>query len=146
MADAKPRESAAQLNFYTARMASPGAGSTLLGYSYNPWDVVDFPTYDGVYVNDRTMPGGSAVSSSYTFNLGIVSIHEVGTRALALGATCMTSNPRDAGLPRRQGTCRSCSTAILQSSVRRFCRLSPPGDRRVYRLCLAAPLSGSLLD
>ena len=46
--------------------------------SYNPWDVVDFPTYDAVYLNDRTMPGGSAVSSSYTFNLGIVGVHEVG--------------------------------------------------------------------
>jgi len=39
--------------------------------------VLNNPVHDGVFINDRTMPGGTATSASYTFNLGIVTVHEV---------------------------------------------------------------------
>ncbi len=120
VADAKPCASAAQLNFYTARMASLGGGSTLLGYSYNPWDVVDFPTYDGVYVNDRTMPGGSAVSSSYTFNLGIVGVHEVGACELARDMIRASPNSRGAGLINHRQRLDVATSAVQEICCRRF--------------------------
>ena len=33
--------------------------------------------HDGVFINDRTLPGGTATSPNFTFNLGIVGVHEV---------------------------------------------------------------------
>lgn len=46
--------------------------------------MVNNPVHDGVFVNDRTLPGGTATSASYTFNLGIVTVHEVGTMSSCL--------------------------------------------------------------
>lgn len=67
----------AQLNIYTARLSSSIPGSTVLGYAYSPWDVTDNVVKDAVFLNDRTLPGGSATSQTYTYNKGIVAVHEV---------------------------------------------------------------------
>ena len=48
-----------------------------MGYAYSPWDVSSNIKHDGVFVNDRTLPGGTAVSASYSYNKGIVAVHEV---------------------------------------------------------------------
>ena len=34
-------------------------------------------TSDAVFINDRAVANGTAVSSVFTFNLGIVAVHEV---------------------------------------------------------------------
>ena len=65
------------MNIYTARLSSSTPGSTVLGYAYSPWDVTDNVVKDAVFLNDRTLPGGSATSQTYTYNKGIVAVHEV---------------------------------------------------------------------
>lgn len=67
-----------QLNIFSARLASTKPSSTILGYAYSPWDVQNNVVHDGVFINDRTLPGGTAVSGSVVYNKGIVTIHEVG--------------------------------------------------------------------
>ena len=67
-----------QLNIYTARLTSSVPGSTVLGYAYSPWDTVTQVMSDAVFVNDRAVVGGTATSAVYTFNQGIVGVHEVG--------------------------------------------------------------------
>jgi hypothetical protein len=66
-----------QLNIYTARLASTKPGSTILGYAYSPWDVASNAVHDGVFVNDRTLPGGTATSGAVVYNKGVVTVHEV---------------------------------------------------------------------
>lgn len=66
-----------QLNIYTARLASSTPGSTVLGYAYCPWDVQSNVVHDGVFINDRTLPGGTATAGSIVYNKGIVTVHEV---------------------------------------------------------------------
>lgn len=72
-----------QLNIFTARLASTRPGSTILGYAYSPWDVQNNAVHDGVFINDRTLPGGSAVSGSVVYNKGVVTVHEVKPQNLA---------------------------------------------------------------
>ena len=72
-----PSRYALQLNIFTARLASTKPGSTILGYAYSPWDVQSNAVHDGVFINDRTLPGGSAVSGSVVYNKGVVTVHEV---------------------------------------------------------------------
>ena len=72
-------------------------------------------TSDAVFINDRAVANGTAVSSVFTFNLGIVSVHEVSRQSRplaqqlcacllcmrALGCRRRGIQPCDASLPRR---------------------------------------------
>ncbi len=53
-------------------------------------------TSDAVFINDRAVANGTAVSSVFTFNLGIVSVHEVNrpSRRTTIAASWHSSRAR----------------------------------------------------